>query len=90
MERLFLCAAVAAMLTIPAQAEVTVCYGATDCQTVSPGGTRQWGQEEAISKFLSDAHAKIYDAQSACQFADDPQACRDAAQTFIQALRRTR
>lgn len=90
MVRLFLCAALAATVTVPARAEVTVCHGATDCQTVSPGGTRQWSQEEAVAKFIREAQAKIYDAQSACQFADDPQACREAAQTFIQALRRTK
>lgn len=90
MVRLFLCAAVAAMVAAPTQAEVTVCHGATDCQTVSPGGTRQWSQEEAVTKFMREAEAKIYDAQSACQFADDPQACREAAQMLIQALRRTK
>lgn len=90
MLRLFFCAALAAMIAIPAQAEVTVCHGATDCQTVSPSGTRQWSQEEAVTKFMREAQAKIYDAQSACQFADAPQACREAAQMLIQALRRTK
>ena len=90
MVRVFLCAALAAMVADLAQAEVTVCQGATDCQTVSPGGTRQWSEEEAVAKFMREAQAKIYDAQSACQFADDPQACREAAQMLMQALRRTK
>lgn len=86
--RLLLCTALTAVMAVSAQAEVTVCYGATDCQTVSPSGTRQWSQDQAIAKFLREAQAKVYDAQSACQFASDAQACREAAQTFIQSLRR--
>ena len=88
--RVVLVVALSIVMPTLALAEVTVCHGATNCQTVSPGGARQWSEDEAVAKFMRDAQGKIYDAQQACRFADDPEACREAAQTFIQALRRTR
>lgn len=90
MVRLFSCFTLAAMVSLPALAEVTVCHGATNCQTVSPGATRQWSQEDSVAKFMREAREKIYDAQSACRYADDPQACREAAQTLVQTLSRTK
>ena len=74
---------------VRAFAQVTVCHGQDNCQTVSPSGTVQWDEERARQKTIREARDDAYSAMSACNLANDPQLCRDTARALIAALVRT-
>jgi hypothetical protein len=77
------------MLPVAMSAQVTVCHGQDNCQTVSPSGTVQWDEERARQKTIREARDHAYSAMSACNLANEPQLCRDTARALVAALVRT-
>ena len=78
-----------ATFPITTHAQVTVCHGQDNCQTVSPSGAVQWDEEEARQKTIREARDHAYSAMSACNLSDDPELCRDTALALIAALVRS-